>query len=229
MTRTFRLAVVVALAASPTAMSAERPSAAQVAQAVEESQARYIAVHTPTVETLEKELSELEQEHAEAVRQKDKTRIRELLRATSELKKRIARLRRGHTETVEPQLMPIDWGQLTVGAVGRIGAPTPKGQTKQTIKVHQIVGDGRFLGQMESSAVVPIVRNGRIVGSRPEPRNGPWVLFSGFKPSGELIEGRHVEIVAHAVVTGQYSFQTVSGAMKTVPVLEPFDPAKPFK
>jgi hypothetical protein len=220
--------LIVSLCITSVAAAADRPTAEQVKKAVEESRAAYVEKHTPTLKGLETDLAKLQKELRGEIRQRprDGEKLKDLNTQIKALQQKVALAKRGKFDAVEPQLMPLNFGELTVGAVGRLERMSI-GKGAEII-VDQILERDRFLGHLRSYQNVAF-REGRTIRIRAQAFESESVLFVGFKKAGEVQEGSAFEIECDAVVTGQYSFADVEGAKRTVPILEPFDSSKAFK
>lgn len=123
----------------------------------------------------------------------------------------------------------MSWGDLPPGAVGHVG-PGPRQEVidSEGIQVHQILGPDEFLGEYYYTQKTERFANR----PPPEPRLCGVVLFRGLE-TDLLTEGKRRPINVgegfDAVVIARYSYTDVLGAMRTVPVIEVFDPSEPFE
>ncbi len=132
----------------------------------------------------------------------------------------------------QPRLARLDWERLQIGTVGWVGL---KGAGFGNMKCVQRLPDGRWLGE---GVGYNVVYNG------PQNVAGPSREFSEkqFSYGIVLVSGIDTDLtgrkaqdgVTHsfsfnAIVTGEHTYTTASGASKTVFVVEKFNPGIPFK
>lgn len=213
------LAVVLAAMVALPLWATERPSAEQVAMAVEASRAEYLETNRPPTQAeriaqLEEEIAALRVAMADAVakantRAKKRATSRDYTQRIAEKQQELRRTRASYSPPeITPQLMPLE--PTAVGVVGRLN---------RNVVCDQILDADRFLGHwMDIHAEVPGAETAEI----------RQFLFVGFE-TAKRTEGKPFGVTENIVVSGQFQFTDTEGAMRTVFVLEVFDPDKPFK
>jgi hypothetical protein len=245
------LHIWIAIVASVAAES--RPTPDTVAKAIEVSKASYAASHPgPTTEEvlqgLQKQLAILEVKRKGLIaspgsksRNAELKSVNEILKG---LKQEVTDVKSGKiqaTSTTPPHLDVLSVKSLATGNVGFLGSdpfPPPIGKQLGTryikSRCRQIVNANEAILEIEEhlwyTKIYGSSNNGQAVRSGPDTRvvgtAEVWVV--GIKTDG-MVEGNPVEANINVVSLGNRQFTTAIGGRRTVPVLEVFDPDKPFK
>lgn len=212
-----RVAAIVAigLALLGESHAADRPTAEQVFQAVKESRDEQAAKYPPptrrqAIEEIERQIRMVNVDLRKA-RGDERTELKGHL---AELKEQLSQTKKDYRPT--PRLAAMKWGAMPVGSVGYVGAHGARGW----IHVHQVVSKEEFLGEYEFDAAP--------LGDPPDVHRCGMCLFRGIDTAA-VNEGKRFDVEFNGVVTGRYEYESVSGASRTVPVVEKFDPDGRFK
>jgi len=220
----FLRSILMVCALSPVVTAAERPTQEQLRKAVEESKAEYLKKNAPP--TKEDAIKDI-QERIDDFRNSDRGNfssqreyqkfIARKKKELPELKKKLQDVKKNYvSKKIEPRLLDMKWqGDLKIGTVGRVGPIVMGDVLSGEVEVLQVTGKSEFLGIFEAPF------SGRR-GERMSVGSGR-VLFRGID-TANFIDGRSYDIQFDGVITGRFTYETVGGGSKTIPVVEKFDP-----
>lgn len=261
------IAIPLFLVVITTAYAADRPSAEEVAKAVQLSHAKYEDDHPTTkyVSELGKQITQLRRENGIEAKDKSPEERKKILAETSAAIQSVtARMntakKRMKTQTwdeyffnfplnvtdqaqeemasnlfTNPRLARLDWESLQVGVVGWVGEEGPQENRSGRMRCVQRLPDGRWLGERvryRLSYNGPVNAPGPAKPLSAKEYTQGIVLVSGVSAdwTGRNIqEGVAYPLHFNAIVCDEYTYETTSGASKTVFVIEKFDPGVPFK
>jgi hypothetical protein len=240
------LTVVVVVSFSAAVLADDRPTPEAVAKAVKESRAAFVQSQRPDeyLKIVQQMLNDARKRRIEAnnepkpalrKRRIDTTRD-EIAALEAELKQ--VKARKGRADSVgshvsgnpvfvdrdararDRSLMPLDWSHLAVGQVGEVGICTYGNHAGEAIRCQRKLDAGSFLGCHSVHDGFGTLRE----------FDSPSVVFVGIdKDDGSELEvGKCSSIRFTAVVTGTTQIEIPRMGLKTVFVVEKFDPDKPF-
>lgn len=142
----------------------------------------------------------------------------------------------GLTVMNNTRLSRLDWGKLNVGVVGWVGLEKSRDNLSENgqMRCIQKLPDGTWIGER-------VIRHERYALNPTPGPQGPIrteeetqgvVMIKGVSSdlAGKTIQdGGDFSIAFNAIVVGEYTYETTTGASKTIFVLEKFDPNVPFQ
>lgn len=206
----------------------KRPTSDEVTKAVEASSAEYAKRNPPpsqqqVIKRLDNEIKDLLRDKLSARGNNEK--LKEIDAAISATRKLRERAKKGDLPPVPKKLTPLDFKTLETGSVGSINRET--GNSFTNLKCQQILN--------ESRALVIVHRS---VSSPPQPGDGmrprvsdsyTTIILEGID-TGKVVEGKAIRLgELQGVITGRERFESTDGGTMTVPIVEIFDPEKPFQ
>lgn len=243
-----RTAFTLAVLSFASVAFAERPTADEVAKAVEQSREIWKARLTlrsademRQVAIRDAEIRVVEHQYAlrRAIKARNAKKIRDAKRTLRDAEKHLRRVPREDFEAEKhPDILPLNpFGQkIAVGQVGRYAIGT-----HSRIKIVHKLDDDRFLGRygragtdfgggrrVSLKGLSRSIQRG--VSRRPNIIYRNERIYVGLDVS-KLADGEEITDVneINFVVTGTYTYTLITGESRTVYVMESFDPDKPFE